>query len=79
MAKTAAAAMRLHRAAIPMISILTDPTTGGVYASYGSQGDVILAEPGALIGFAGPGLSPKPPASRRPRGPTRPSSCSPTE
>src|SRR5207248_291343 len=49
-----AAAMRLHRAAIPIITVLTDPTTGGVYASYGSQGDIILAEPGALIGFAGP-------------------------
>ncbi len=54
MAKTAAAAMRLHRAGVPLITILADPTTGGVYASYGSQGDVILAEPGALIGFAGP-------------------------
>jgi acyl-CoA carboxylase subunit beta len=54
MAKTAAAAMRLHRAGVPLITVLVDPTTGGVYASYGSQGDVILAEPGALIGFAGP-------------------------
>ncbi len=54
MAKTAAAAMRLHRVGVPFVSILTDPTTGGVYASFASQGDVILAEPGALIGFAGP-------------------------
>lgn len=54
LAKTAAAAMRLHRAGVPLIAVLTDPTTGGVFASYGSQGDVILAEPGALIGFAGP-------------------------
>ncbi len=54
MAKTAAAAMQLHRSGLPLITILADPTTGGVYASYGSQGDVILAEPGALIGFAGP-------------------------
>jgi acyl-CoA carboxylase subunit beta len=54
MAKTASAAMRLHRAGVPFISVLTDPTTGGVYASFASQGDVILAEPGALIGFAGP-------------------------
>jgi len=54
MAKTAAAAMRLHQAGVPVITVLTDPTTGGVYASYGSQGDVVLAEPGALIGFAGP-------------------------
>ncbi|MBI4491979.1 MAG: acetyl-CoA carboxylase, carboxyltransferase subunit beta [Chloroflexi bacterium] len=54
MAKTAAAAMRLHRAGVPIISVLTNPTTGGVYASYASQGDILLAEPGALIGFAGP-------------------------
>ncbi|MEZ4569392.1 MAG: acetyl-CoA carboxylase carboxyltransferase subunit alpha/beta [Thermomicrobiales bacterium] len=54
MAKTAAAARRAHERRIPYISILTDPTTGGMYASYASQGDVILAEPGALIGFAGP-------------------------
>jgi acetyl-CoA carboxylase carboxyl transferase subunit beta len=54
MAKTSAAAMRLHRDGIPYISVLTDPTTGGVYASFASHGDVLLAEPGALIGFAGP-------------------------
>jgi len=53
MAKTSAAIALLHRDAIPYISILTDPTTGGVSASYAMQGDVILAEPGALIGFAG--------------------------
>ena len=54
MSKTAAAAQRLHEAGIPMITILADPTTGGVYASYASQGDIILAESEALIGFAGP-------------------------
>jgi acetyl-CoA carboxylase carboxyl transferase subunit beta len=54
MAKTAAAARLAHVRRIPYISILTDPTTGGMYASYASQGDIILAEPGALIGFAGP-------------------------
>lgn len=54
MAKTSAAATRLHQAGLPFISVLTDPTTGGVYASFASRGDVILAEPGALIGFAGP-------------------------
>jgi acetyl-CoA carboxylase carboxyl transferase beta subunit/acetyl-CoA carboxylase carboxyl transferase alpha subunit len=54
MAKTSAAAMRLHMAGVPFISVLTDPTTGGVYASFASRGDIILAEPGALIGFAGP-------------------------
>src|SRR5690606_27158431 len=45
---------RLHEARIPYISVLTDPTTGGVTASYAMLGDVNLAEPGALIGFAGP-------------------------
>ncbi|MGO0121913.1 acetyl-CoA carboxylase, carboxyltransferase subunit beta [Desulfothermobacter acidiphilus] len=54
MAKTAAALERLGRAGIPYISVLTDPTTGGVAASFGMLGDVILAEPGALIGFTGP-------------------------
>jgi acetyl-CoA carboxylase carboxyl transferase subunit beta len=54
MAKTAAVAMRLHRAGVPFITVLTDPTTGGVFASFASQGDIVLAEPGALIGFAGP-------------------------
>jgi len=54
MAKTAAALERLSRARLPYISVLTDPTTGGVTASYAMLGDVILAEPGALIGFAGP-------------------------
>ncbi len=54
MAKTAAAAERLHRAGVPFISVVTDPTTGGVWASFASLGDIIIAEPGALIGFAGP-------------------------
>src|SRR5215207_3659567 len=54
MAKTSAAATRLAQAGLPFISVLTDPTTGGVYASFASRGDVVLAEPGALIGFAGP-------------------------
>ncbi len=53
MAKTSAVIAQLHRASIPYISILTDPTTGGVSASFAMQGDVILAEPGAVIGFAG--------------------------
>src|SRR4026207_1530212 len=53
MAKTSAAIAQLHRENIPYISILTDPTTGGVSASFAMQGDVILAEPGAVIGFAG--------------------------
>lgn len=54
MAKTSAALARLSRARLPYISILTDPTTGGVTASYAMLGDIIIAEPGALIGFAGP-------------------------
>jgi len=54
MAKTNALLARLSDARVPYISILTHPTTGGVTASYSSVGDVILAEPKALIGFAGP-------------------------
>lgn len=54
MAKTAAAAKRAHDSHVPYISILTHPTTGGIYASFANQGDIILAEPKALIGFAGP-------------------------
>jgi acetyl-CoA carboxylase carboxyl transferase subunit beta len=53
MAKTSAAIAQLHRESIPYISILTDPTTGGVSASFAMQGDVVLAEPGAVVGFAG--------------------------
>lgn len=53
MAKTSAAISRLRSAGVPYIVVLTDPTMAGVYASYASLGDVILAEPGALIGFAG--------------------------
>jgi acetyl-CoA carboxylase carboxyl transferase subunit beta len=54
MAKTSAALARLHHAGVPFISVLTHPTTGGVTASFAMLGDVHLAEPGALIGFAGP-------------------------
>ena len=54
MAKTSAALSELADAGLPYISILTDPTTGGVSASYAMLGDVIVAEPKALIGFAGP-------------------------
>jgi acetyl-CoA carboxylase carboxyl transferase subunit beta len=53
MAKTTAALGRLAAAGLPFVSVLTDPTTGGVTASFATLGDVILAEPGALIGFAG--------------------------
>ncbi|MCZ6767090.1 MAG: acetyl-CoA carboxylase, carboxyltransferase subunit beta [bacterium] len=54
MAKTAAMLAKMSEERIPYISVLTNPTTGGVTASYGSLGDVIIAEPRALIGFAGP-------------------------
>ena len=54
MAKTAAALQRLSEERLPYISLLTDPTTGGVTASFAMLGDIILAEPRALIGFAGP-------------------------
>ena len=54
MAKTSTVLARLHEKALPFISVLTHPTTGGVTASYAMLGDVNLAEPGALIGFAGP-------------------------
>lgn len=54
MAKVSAALARLGQSHIPYISILTDPTTGGVAASFAMLGDIILAEPKALIGFAGP-------------------------
>ncbi len=54
MAKTSAAARRLRQARLPFISILANPTTGGLLASFASLGDVIIAEPKALIGFAGP-------------------------
>lgn len=54
MAKMSAALARLHEAGLPYISVLTDPTTGGVTASIGMLGDVIIAEPKAMIGFAGP-------------------------
>ena len=54
MAKTSAALGRLRENGIPYLSVMTDPTTGGVSASYAMLGDVNIAEPGALIGFAGP-------------------------
>ncbi|MHB1162169.1 MAG: carboxyl transferase domain-containing protein [Chloroflexota bacterium] len=54
MAKTSAAVQRLHSRGVPFLVLLTHPTTGGVYASFGTLGDVLLAEPGALVSFAGP-------------------------
>jgi acetyl-CoA carboxylase carboxyl transferase subunit beta len=54
MAKISAALARMQEARLPFLSVLTDPTTGGVTASYAMLGDLNIAEPGALIGFAGP-------------------------
>jgi acetyl-CoA carboxylase carboxyl transferase subunit beta len=54
MAKTSAAVERLAKAGVPFISVLTDPTMGGVSASLATLGDILIAEPKALIGFAGP-------------------------
>jgi acetyl-CoA carboxylase carboxyl transferase subunit beta len=54
MAKTSTVLARLHEAGVPFVSVLTHPTTGGVTASFSMLGDVNLAEPEALIGFAGP-------------------------
>lgn len=54
MAKTTAAVTRLSRAGLPFVSVLTDPTLGGVSASFAFMGDVVIAEPKALVGFAGP-------------------------
>ena len=53
MAKTSAALARLAKAKLPYVSVLTNPTYAGVMASFASLGDLIIAEPGALIGFAG--------------------------
>lgn len=53
MAKTAGAVRELNEAGIPYLTVLTDPTSGGVFASFASLGDIVLAEPGAYIGFAG--------------------------
>ena len=54
MAKTSNALAKLSKARLPFISVITNPTTGGVTASFASLGDVVLAEPGALFGFTGP-------------------------
>jgi acetyl-CoA carboxylase carboxyl transferase subunit beta len=54
MAKTSAALQRMSRRGLPFISVMTDPTMGGVSASFAMLGDVNIGEPGALIGFAGP-------------------------
>src|SRR5205807_2096339 len=53
LAKTCAGVAQLDKARLPFISIPTDPATGGVFASYAAVGDIVLAEPGAIVGFAG--------------------------
>ncbi len=68
MAKVTAALVRLGDRGIPYISLLCDPTTGGVAASFAMQGDVIIAEPGALIGFAGPRVIEQTIRSKLPQG-----------
>ena len=54
LAKTSSALAKLSAADVPYISVLTDPTMAGIMASFASLGDIIMAEPGALMGFAGP-------------------------
>ena len=68
MAKTSAAVGKLHEEGIPYITVLTDPTTGGVSASFAYLGDIIIAEPNALIGFAGPRVIEKTIGQKLPEG-----------
>ncbi len=68
MIKTSQAVARLHEERIPYITVLTDPTTGGVSASFAYLGDIILAEPRALIGFAGPRVIEKTIGQKLPEG-----------
>jgi acetyl-CoA carboxylase carboxyl transferase subunit beta len=68
MAKTSLALVRLKEVGLPFISVLTDPTTGGVAASFAMQGDVILAEPRAMVGFAGPRVIEKTIGQKLPEG-----------
>ena len=68
MAKISAALARLDEAKLPFITILTDPTTGGVTASFAMLGDLNIAEPGALIGFAGPRVIEQTIRQKLPRG-----------
>jgi acetyl-CoA carboxylase carboxyl transferase subunit beta len=78
MAKIAAALHRLREARLPYLSVLTDPTTGGVTASFAMLGDLNVAEPGALIGFAGPRVIEQTIRQSCPRGSSARSSCSST-
>lgn len=75
LAKVSAALARLDEAGLPFISILTDPTTGGVTASYAMLGDLNIAEPGALIGFAGPRVIEQTIRQKLPKASRPPNSC----
>jgi acetyl-CoA carboxylase carboxyl transferase subunit beta len=75
MAKVSAALAKLDDAKIPFISLMTDPTTGGVTASFAMLGDLNIAEPGALIGFAGPRVIEQTIRQKLPEGFQRSSSC----
>ena len=68
MAKTSAALKRHSDAGLLYVTVLTDPTTGGVTASFAMEGDIILAEPGALIGFAGPRVIEQTTGQKLPKG-----------
>lgn len=72
MAKTSCALQGMSEKKVPYISILTDPTTGGVTASFASLGDIILAEPGSLICFAGPRVIEQVIGHKLPEGAQRP-------
>ena len=78
MAKISAALARLDRARLPYVSVLTDPTTGGVTASFAMLGDVNIAEPKALIGFAGPRVIEQTIRQKLPKASSAASSCSST-
>ena len=78
LAKTVAATERLRLAGVPFISIMSDPTTGGVFASFAALGDVNLAEPNALIGFAGARVNAGTIGGSCPTASSVPSSCSGT-
>ena len=78
LAKTLAALERLRDAGVPFLSVLSDPTTGGVFASFAAVGDVNVAEPDALIGFAGSRVSAGRSPRSCPRASSAPNSCSTT-
>ena len=76
MAKTTAVLQELNKARLPFVSLLTDPTMGGVSASFAFVADIVIAEPGALIGFAGPRVIEQTVREKLPKDFNAPSSCS---